>query len=168
MTRRKVITSGITLYEFMDEFLVVCPECSRKAVVRAGTPSNPPRLVCPCCGHSRDWKQTAHGIRFSQRASGWPDGMIAVGDAADAYFHLPLWLQLPCAGHALWAFNERHLAFLQEFVSATDRSVPNREPGGPLNALLVSRLPKWIKLGRNRGAVLRTLEKLQARALEAG
>ncbi len=168
MASKSMTTAGVTIYDFVDEFLVVCPACSGRAAVRAETESKPPRLTCPGCGRSQDWKATAYGVLFSRPASGWPEGQFAIGDAADAYFHLPLWLQAPCVGHTLWAFNERHLAFLRDFVGATDRSVPQRLASEPLNTLLASRLPRWIQVGKNRRVILKALSKLEVRAREAG
>ena len=164
MVPKMITMPEATIYDFVDEFLVVCPACSARAVVRAGTDGKPPRFTCSRCGRSQDWKAASYGVLFSRPASGWPEGQFAIGDAADAYFHLPLWLQSPCLGHTLWAFNERHLVFLRDFVEATNRAVRRRDADQPLNTLLASRLPKWIQLSKNRSVVLRTLSRLEARA----
>ncbi len=165
MPPRKIADAGATIYDFVDEFLVVCPACSGRALVTASVGRRPPRLTCPGCGRAQDWKASAYGVLFSRPASGWPEGQFALGDAADAYFHLPLWLQSPCLGHTLWAFNERHLAFLREYVAATDRRVVRRRSEEPLNTLLASRLPRWIQLAKNRRVLLHAISKLEARAL---
>jgi hypothetical protein len=74
----------------------------------------------------------------------------------DNCFGLPLWLQIPCAGHTLWAFNARHLAYLKEFVQAG-----LRERHGTANASVVSRLPGWLKQAKHRGEALRAVERLE-------
>ncbi len=81
---------------------------------------------------------------------------ISWGDPYDWFFGLPLWLQSPCCGEVLWAYNEHHLQFLKDYVGATLRErQPNR------NGSLASRLPKWIKRAANRGEILRCIEHLE-------
>jgi hypothetical protein len=87
--------------------------------------------------------------------------VYALGDAADPYFHLPLWLRGQCGSELLWAYNERHLTFIEEYVRAENRRRAPTLPGGPRNALLESRLPRWMKLARNRGAVLAAIARLR-------
>jgi hypothetical protein len=80
---------------------------------------------------------------------------IMDGRAMDPSFGLPLRLQCPCAGHTIWALNPAHAHFLRDFVTAGLRTrMPNR------NRTLVSRLPAWIKAGKNRKAVTRALNRL--------
>lgn len=74
----------------------------------------------------------------------------------DPYFGLPLWLQTPCCGEVLWAFNEEHPAFLADYIAA---SLREREPNR--NSSLASRLPAWMKRAQNRDAVLKCIEHLQ-------
>ena len=100
-------------------------------------------LECPGCSAlslaTCDWHRENDGTR-------------------DPHFGLPLWLQTRCCGHTLWALNQPHLTFLRGFVSAQVRErVSNR------NASLVSRLPKWLKLARNRESVLKSLTSLENR-----
>src|SRR5260370_39279346 len=79
----------------------------------------------------------------------------------DWYFQLPLWLQTPCAGEILWAFNSAHLSFLESYVPARDRRrLPN------VNRSAASRLPMWIKSAKNREAVLHAIAILSERILQ--
>ncbi len=78
------------------------------------------------------------------------------GDAIDPVFGLPLWLQTPCCGHTLWAYNRKHLNELQLYVTAALRE---RIPNGRWT--MFTRLPQWIKSGKNREAVLRSLRRLE-------
>src|SRR5215212_7033778 len=68
----------------------------------------------------------------------------------DWYFGLPLWLQTPCAGQVLWAWNEWHLDWMERYVAADLRE---RTPN--INMSLASRLPRWIKSAKNRDEVLK-------------
>jgi hypothetical protein len=45
----------------------------------------------------------------------------------------------------LWAYNEAHLQALHDYAAA-----PLRERAGVTNGPMFSRLPQWMKLGRNR------------------
>jgi hypothetical protein len=81
---------------------------------------------------------------------GVPDALV------DSCFGLPLWLQTTCAGHVLWAFNARHVAYLKEFVSAD-----LRERRGTVNASVASRLPGWLKQAKHRGEALRAVGRLE-------
>src|SRR5687767_12522601 len=119
--KKRAVRWPVTVWDFLDRFLVVCPSCSRQAIVRAAAKDRPPRLTCTNCGLSRVWDAGTPGVLFSRPASSWPKGQYALGDAADPYFHLPLWLQTPCAKNVLWAFNAHHLVFMRDYVSATDR-----------------------------------------------
>jgi hypothetical protein len=151
----------VTLQTFADEFLVVCPRCSRKARVQAATSSRPARLTCIECGTSKSFASAAKGVLVSSNSRRWPKGQYALGDAADPWFHLPLWLRIPCAAGVIWAFNERHLDYLHEYVSSENRTRPFRAPSEPRNALLESRLPRWMKLAKNRREIVDAIRKLQ-------
>ena len=155
------------MYEFGETFLVRCPRCARRAVVarlNMGEKSEstdyplmdalfaPRRLVCAHCGHTRDWP---HPRRQERRISQSPlrqTGLaVSIGGPYDWYFRLPLWLQTPCCGHVLWACNADHLDYLFHFVTADLRE------GNPhRNKSLASRLPDWMKSGKNRVQVAET------------
>ena len=78
--------------------------------------------------------------------------------AFDPWFGLPLWLQAPCCGEVLWAWNRGHLDFLRQYVTA---SLREREPN--LNRSMASRLPRWIKAAKNRDEIVRCIERLTKR-----
>ncbi len=71
-------------------------------------------------------------------------------------------LQTPCCGHVLWAYNSRHLSFLRRYVSAD-----LREQLVVKNQSLANSLPTWIKTAKNRDAVLKGLDRLDALLLES-
>jgi hypothetical protein len=142
---------GALIYEFGDEFLVVCPKCAGRAkVFRVETGSEnlsdrlraPRRLVCFSCPHRGEKN----------------GGMIGAGGPFDWYFGLPLWLEAACCGETLWAYNEEHLDFIEKYVAAKLR---RRAPH--VNKSLAARLPQWIKSAKNRGEVLRAVGKLRGK-----
>jgi hypothetical protein len=151
-----------TIYDFCDQFLVHCPRCDKCAQVvlrdkddpawevkrlkgRLGYVTSamfaPRRLICEHCSYTKDW----HGSEVGNAESDGP---------RDWYFHQPLWLQIPCCGEVLWAFNEEHLDMLEDFVGAKLREV---KPHGTL----ASRLPEWMKTAKHREEVLKCIQKLR-------
>lgn len=140
---------GVTIYDFGDSFLVRCPRCGKRA------------LVAPPPAEAAQWEPLSMVMRLSCLHCGlartFEGDEMHIG-GCDWYFHLPLWLQTPCCGHVLWAYNARHLAFLESFVRATLRE---RIPDAG-NRSLASRLPDWIKSGVHRADVLEGIGRLRA------
>lgn len=161
--------SGKTIYDFGAELLVHCPRCGQRAKVApvAATAESgatalfsPHRCVCPACGFIQEWGGKSLGSGF---ILGWRGKRLSIGrDAVDWYIGLPLWLQTPCCGHVLWAYNAEHLAFLEAYIQATLRERgPLDHPSANRNRTLVSRLPLWMKRRQNREDVLKGLARLK-------
>jgi hypothetical protein len=93
-----------------------------------------------------------------------------MGGPEDPFFGLPLFLQAPCRGEVLWAFNARHLEALGAIVGAAvrerARAALARGEGVGSHSML-SRLPRWMKAAGNRRAVLDGLEKLRGQVASA-
>jgi hypothetical protein len=153
----RFLDCGTKIYDFYEEFLVVCPKCASMAKVVideaefAKLPTRrllkfrnnffaPRRLICLNCLHRDFWKGT----------------QITTGASVDWYFRLPLWLQISCCGETLWAYNQKHLEMLENYVAAKlrERTVKGR------NSFL-SKLPKWIKAAKNRDEILKGIVKLK-------
>lgn len=135
-----------------DPTLVVCPECGKKAFVlpASGGPETSVKVVCHACGYmDRSSGQLRCFAWYAENPS-------------DGYFGLDLWLQTRCAGHSLWAFNRRHLDFLESYVSASLRERRQNEWGWR-NASLASRLPRWMTSASNRQTVLAGIRALRQR-----
>lgn len=150
MTGERFTDPQLALDDFLDEILVVCPECGACASVLpigAGKPSMfaPRRLTCGLCGYNKDW-------------AGKTVKRSADRDGRDEYFRQRLWLQARCLGNTLWAYNHRHLQLLEDFVGATLRQSANANHHG-----LVTRLPKWIKSAHHRSAILAAIKKMRER-----
>ena len=97
----------------------------------------------------------------------YPPGVVAVGGPVDWYFHLPLWLQAPCCGETLWAYNAAHLDFLFEnYVRATLREHSRGEHGWRNQPQLKSAArpdERRQELPRNPSGVARLREKVSRR-----
>ena len=139
-----------TIYSFQDEFLVRCPCCDSCAIVRCIDPDKvdsfaPRRFSCTACGSSKKWSE--------KKIERWY--------TVDDYFHYPLWLQTSCCGKTLWAYNLRHLEFIEAFVRAKLRERKPHELHGWSNKSLFSRLPKWIQSGKNREEIIKAIAKIR-------
>jgi hypothetical protein len=140
--------------DFLDPVLVVCPRCARCARVTRREPAGvgpfaPRRLTCRHCAYSDEWAA-------SRIKRGWQE-------ARDDFFARPLWLQTPCCGETLWAYNDSHLAFLEGYLSARLRERTRSEATGWTNRSIVSRLPRWISASTHRDEVMRGLARLRSR-----
>lgn len=145
--------TGESIYSFMDKTFIVCPQCSGRAVSQQLEKESqsgwftPRRLTCVNCSYVKEWAGR-------EIARGWYD-------FRDDYFALPLWLQTPCCSEVLWAYNENHLTFLENFVGARLRERVRDDKHGWSNGSLASRLPAWIQSRKNRDEVLKGLSRLQ-------
>lgn len=151
--------AGVWLARFAGRMLVVCQRCGGRALMipRPGLPDpeyfsellfQPRRLACGGCGAVADWKPEVQGA-----------GLVGavLGGSEDQFFQRPLWLQVRCAGHVLWAFNEEHIDELSAYVGAR-----LRERGGARPTMsMFARLPAWMKRSDNRSEVLAGLETLR-------
>jgi len=84
------------------------------------------------------------------------------GTAIDPIFGLPLWLRTNCVGNILWAYNQDHLRELTAYVKASLRERANSSHWS-----MFSRIPQWFKSAKNRESILRCLDRLNRRFLEA-
>jgi len=142
------------IYSFQNKYLVRCPFCDSCAIVRCIDPDNvdsfaPRRFSCTACGSSKKW--------FEKKIERWY--------TVDDYFHYPLWLQTSCCGETLWAYNLRHLEFIEAFVRAKLRERKPHEIYGGSNQSLFSRLPKWIQSGKNREEIIKAIAKIRKSVL---
>ena len=150
--------NGYGLEAYSDLIYVVCPVCTGRATVveRPGLPDRryesdlffrPRRLSCHQCAASSGWEPAQRGAGV---IGARPRGTI------DPFFKLPLWLQMDCRGHVLWAYNKRHLDVMERYVSARLRE----RRRWACDMSMLERLPVWIKAAGNREAVLRAIGHL--------
>ena len=158
------MVSGTTyLAQFDGDILVRCPSCDRCGhLLRQMEPQAESavsgyyvhlsgyRFVCCGCGANRDWTIGGNGSICLPSAGPQLHG-----------FDLSLWLQGECCGEVLWAYNIKHIEFLESFIGAKVRGGSALAPDGVLNSSLESRLPRWMTSAKNREQVLRGLQSLR-------
>lgn len=156
---KRFLDDGRPLAAFAHEFLVECPDCSHRCMVKikAGELDNlmSPRVVtCTNCGLIKETREKKYTV---------------YADGRDWYFGLKLWLQTPCCGETLWVLNAAHLQYLEDYYKA---DVHEQHPHylsytglgyRNINRSLISRLPKWMKEGSNGPKIIKGLEKLRGK-----
>lgn len=140
-------------YSFADEFLVVCPKCSGKAKVVPAVPWTSKKLF------NTMRKLVCNNCCFYQQKL--PGPAIAMHVDRDWFFKLPLYYVIETSQGNLYAYNDNHLKYIEEFVSAKVRIRRKSDEYGWPNKSQASRLPKWVKLAKNRLKVLAAIKKLR-------
>jgi hypothetical protein len=129
-----------------------CPHCStcgyrllgiRLKAKASGKLPQTKAVLCPSCKQKTDVDIQWNIFRNSN-------------NPIDPIFGFNLWLQIPCCGSILWAYNERHLSDLKSYIGSSLRDGQHRR-----NWSMVTRLPRWIIIAKNRDAVLKCIEKLE-------
>lgn len=146
------------LSEFEQEVWVLCPRCQAPTLSRCLEPNSTWRIACPHCSYTRTASR-----RGRERSQPWWSGTWwteyrKYNGAVDPLFGLPLWLQVPCCGQVLWAYNTAHLNFLTAYIEATLRE---RQGSKGSHHSIAVRLPRWMKLARNREPLLKGIRQLQ-------
>jgi hypothetical protein len=156
--KKRFVDDGRTVGAYADLFLVECPRCGHctkvqpaAKIVRRFHKIQTRRVVCGACAYVKEWPKDADATIL---------GYILHNTAFDWYFKLPPWLQTPCCGEVLFAFNAEHLSYIEAFMLADLRDAVHR------NWSLASRPPKWIQHRHNRDDVLAGIERLRQRLLE--
>ncbi len=81
------IDNGKTNYDFISQVFVVCPCCSKRAIVKKYTQENA-RVICTFCGYVKEW---IAANKESQKTQFKPwdkniSGSILTGAPVDPYF----------------------------------------------------------------------------------
>ena len=145
------------LWDFLNEIFIICPMCSKKALVKRGLDSSgkldehTTRMFCTQCGYNKSLDNIAKNAREKQM-------IIMIKISGDPYFGQPLWLSERVGDEFLWAYNYNHLDFLKKYVEANLRE---RNLDNISNKSLGSRLPKWINSKKNRLTILKVIQNLE-------
>lgn len=149
----------VLIYDFTAEVEVVCPNCSKKALVKTDKfHDENAKLICIQCRYSKiSNKSPAKNIK-TKDYNALLQNAVVIAAGIDPYFRLPLWRTAYIGANLFWVYNMAHLNFIKDFVSAKLRERDNSEMR---NKSLGSRLPKWITSSKNRALILKTIERLE-------
>lgn len=131
------------LSDFYDEVWVVCTGCSKKAIAKTNVAEKTALLYCGHCGY--------HKIAA---ASVTDNGRLKM--AAHGYFGAGLWLTARFKDDLFWAFNDQHLAYLEQYIGAGLREHKDRT-----HFTLLEKLPKFYHEAKNRDRLLKIIGKLK-------
>lgn len=118
----------------------------------------PRRIACGACGAIRSWPPTG-------KKAGPKTVRLDAHGGVDPYLGEPLWLQTPCRGHLLWAWNGRHLDELERWIGA-DLRERTRTPGPAAtdrHETMLESLPDWMTAAAARDDVMQGLARLRSR-----
>lgn len=148
---KRIVDDYTCLQHFNSLVLIRCPRCRQCAELVCRTSRQPSRklpvprqLSCRHCGYTTAYESSTFDMAC--HTGDWPR-------------RLPLWLQVPCCGKVLWAFNDKHLLFLERFVASELRE--RARDGRYSNHSMSSRLPKWMQSAKHRDEVMRGLQRLR-------
>ena len=134
---------NLILSNFYQEVFIICPSCAKKAITTVNFETKIARLFCISCGYNKD---TSTAIV--------KNGKIEA--AANYYFQTELWLQTPFKNEVFWAYNGKHLEYLEKYISATLRKHKDRT-----GYTLLEKLPKFYHEAKNRKDLLKIIAKLK-------
>ena len=129
--------------DFYKEVWVVCTSCAKKAIATVDFEAKKARLLCVNCGYN---KETTTALI--------PKGTVIM--AASWYFNAELWLSTPFKNEVFWAYNDKHLEYLERYISATLREHKDRT-----HFTLLEKLPKFYHEAKNREGLLKIISKLK-------
>ncbi len=175
------------------EYLVKCPECSERAIVRKSvgfrcssctltlrsgddrwfsSSLGIARKRCSQCGRWLD-KRISHHTRNPETNITCPGCKIvnrcsiswygSTDAAVDPIYGCELLLKTDFRGNTLWAWNLEHLDFLEDYIGC---SLRERIPNR--NGSMASRLPQWMKEAKNRDALMKSIQQVKANAQTKG
>jgi Zn ribbon nucleic-acid-binding protein len=136
---------NLILSNFYEEVLVVCPSCAKKAIAKVNFETKTARLFCVHCGYNKE-VTTA----LSQT--------VSIQIPADAFFDAALWLQTTFKNELFYAYNNKHLDYLERYISATLREHKDRT-----GFTLLEKLPKFYHEAKNRETLLKIITKLKSK-----
>jgi len=82
----------------------------------------------------------------------------------DPFLQHPLWLQTDLGGRVLWAYNTRHLDYLEAYVVARhrERHLTADDEARQFRMTMIAKLPAWLKAAKNRAKILRRIARMRA------
>ena len=134
---------NLILADFFNEVIVVCPSCAKKAIAKTDSGTKTARLFCVHCGYN---KELTTAIKHTANAQ----------MPANLFFDASLWLTAAFKNELFVAYNEKHLEYLERYISAGLREHKDRT-----HFTLLEKLPKFYHEAKNRDTLLKIIAKLK-------
>ena len=137
---------NLRLNDFKTEVNVHCPKCEKKALATVDYEKKKARLLCSFCGYNKTVESITEflgSINYFQVA-------------ASSYFGADLWYYAPFKNDFFFAYNDKHLDYLDQYISAKLREHKERS-----HFTLLEKLPKFYHEAKNREALLDIIKKLR-------
>ena len=135
---------NLRLSNFHHEVWVVCPSCAKKAMAKVNLETKTARLFCLHCGYNKETSITIN--------------IATIEMAAHQYFQAEIWLKAPFKNDVFWGYNDKHLEYLERYISATLREHKDRS-----HFTLLEKLPKFYHDAKNRDGLLKIIAKLKSK-----
>lgn len=129
-----------------------CNKCERHYRVEVSNPKQQQQTVlkvaCPFCGALKNGKVNKRRFDCYYQHK---------GKGCEPFFGFEFWFKTSFKGKVVWALNRKHLNYLIDFLGA---DLIEKSSAYPMSTAS-DRLPKFVKLAKNRNAILKQLRKLQ-------
>lgn len=139
---------NLRLADFNTENHMSCPKCAKKAIATVDYEKKEARLYCLFCGYNKttDTQLSYFGVSDNFKVP------------ASSYFNAGLWYIAPFKNDYFIAYNEKHLDYLEQYISAKLREHKERS-----HFTLLEKLPKFYHDAKNRKALLAIIKKLRTK-----
>ncbi len=149
--------------DFTDAIAVVCPRCSKKAIVSSRQSiSNTVgfetaiQFTCTQCGYVIKYDNTPKFPVFTNsRGITKYARILFFNSQTDPYFNFPLWYIVETPWGIIWAYNVCHLEVIENYIASKNRS---RNGILAQNNSIASRLPQWAKSANNRKTLVKLIQ----------
>lgn len=153
-----------TTADFLQEILVVCPNCKKQALVKSSGKINGPgeagvKIICAACGYNKFLREVPREVLKFTSGKDIEVRTYWMNTSVDPFFKNPLWLQKELKEGLLWAYNYEHLEYLENVIGAKHRE---RDLENIKNRSIGSRLPKWMLSAKNRNQILSAIKDLRS------
>ncbi len=152
---KRVLNPGkynATLTDYLREVHCVCPSCGGHAYINAEAkyampwkPTNV-RLICTNCARREAWPSENFKSKFEN---------FDPRNGCEPYFGYKFYFSRIICGENISIFSPEHARDIAEYIAAHDRPSPQNSKWA-----MVNRLPKKLKLAKNRDTVLKALKSI--------
>jgi transcription elongation factor Elf1 len=166
-TRRAEVRTDLTTYHTTFH----CPNCHHHRTSDNTRTELNLRTFCNACGHRivvhrPDVKVRKQALRVKCPAchavASYPPeyrsyrGFGGTTEGTDPFLGLDLWYRDSLGEHLFWAYNYDHLHYLEGYIGA---SLRERKTASRMS--MVEKLPRFMQLAKNRGALLKLIARLK-------